>query len=53
MVQQPRRGFMVLELTARDVADVAYAQAFIGGGLAARAAEIVTDDQLEEISTAR
>jgi len=49
LVQQPRRGFMVLELTARDVADVANVQAFIGGELAARAAELVTDDQLDQL----
>jgi DNA-binding GntR family transcriptional regulator len=49
LVQRPRRGFMVLGLTARDVADVANVQAFIGGELAARAAELVTDDQLDEL----
>jgi DNA-binding GntR family transcriptional regulator len=38
LVQQPRRGFMVLAVTARDIADVANVQAFIGGELAARAA---------------
>ena len=46
LVQQPRRGFMVLEVTARDIADVANVQAFIGGELAARAAENITDEQL-------
>jgi DNA-binding GntR family transcriptional regulator len=46
LVQHPRRGFMVLEVTARDLADVAKVQAFIGGELAARAAEHITDDQL-------
>jgi DNA-binding GntR family transcriptional regulator len=45
----PRRGFMVLEVTARDVADVANVQAFIGGELAARAAENITDEQLSEL----
>ncbi|GAB7071149.1 GntR family transcriptional regulator [Mycobacterium hodleri] len=49
LVQRPRRGFMVVELTARDMADVANVQAFIGGELAARAAELVTDDQLDEL----
>lgn len=44
--QHPRRGFMVLEVTARDIADVARVQAFIGGELAARAAENVTPEQL-------
>jgi DNA-binding GntR family transcriptional regulator len=46
LVQQPRRGFMVLAVTARDIADVANVQAFIGGELAARAAENITDEQL-------
>jgi DNA-binding GntR family transcriptional regulator len=44
--QHPRRGFMVLEVTARDLADVARVQAFIGGELAARAAENITVEQL-------
>jgi DNA-binding GntR family transcriptional regulator len=42
----PRRGFKVLEVTARDVEDVANVQAFIGGELAARAADNITDEQL-------
>jgi DNA-binding GntR family transcriptional regulator len=46
LVQQPRRGFMVLPVTARDIADVANVQAFIGGELAARAAENISDEQL-------
>ena len=33
-------------MTARDIADVANVQAFIGGELAARAAENITDEQL-------
>lgn len=49
LVQRPRRGFMVLELTARDMADVANVQAFIGGELAARAAVNITEDQLLEL----
>jgi DNA-binding GntR family transcriptional regulator len=49
LVQRPRRGFMVVELTARDMADVANVQAFIGGELAARAAEHITDEQLMEL----
>ena len=49
LVQQPRRGFMVLEVTARDMADVANVQAFIGGELAARAAENITDEQLTSL----
>jgi DNA-binding GntR family transcriptional regulator len=49
LVQHPRRGFMVLEVTARDIVDVAEVQAFIGGELAARAAELITDDQLDAL----
>ncbi|MDF2830508.1 MAG: GntR family transcriptional regulator [Mycobacterium sp.] len=49
LVQHPRRGFMVLEVTARDIADVAGVQAFIGGELAARAAVNITDDQLASL----
>jgi DNA-binding GntR family transcriptional regulator len=36
-------------LTARDIADVANVQAFIGGELAARAAESITDEQLSSL----
>lgn len=46
LTQLPRRGFMVLAVTARDIADVANVQAFIGGELAARAAENISDEQL-------
>ena len=49
LVQHPRRGFMVLEVTARDLDDVARVQAFIGGELAARAAEHITDEQLDAL----
>ncbi|MCP9274468.1 GntR family transcriptional regulator [Mycolicibacterium arenosum] len=49
--QHPRRGFMVLEVTARDIADVARVQAFIGGELAARAAESATPAQLAELKS--
>ncbi|OBI23943.1 GntR family transcriptional regulator [Mycobacterium sp. E1386] len=47
--QQPRRGFMVLPVTGRDVTDVANLQAHVGGELAARAAINITDDQLREL----
>ncbi|UXA05524.1 GntR family transcriptional regulator [Mycobacterium sp. SMC-2] len=47
--QQPRRGFMVLPVTGRDVTDVANVQAHVGGELAARAAINITDDQLREL----
>jgi DNA-binding GntR family transcriptional regulator len=50
IAQQPRRGFVVLPVTGRDVADVANVQAHVGGELAARAAINITDDQLRELS---
>lgn len=49
IAQQPRRGFMVLPVTGRDVTDVANVQAHVGGELAARAALNITDDQLSEL----
>src|SRR4051794_12578602 len=36
--QQPRRGFVVVAVTVRDLTDVSNVQAHIGGELAARAA---------------
>lgn len=47
--QQPHRGFVVLPVTKRDLADVADVQAFVGGELAARAAAAITDEQLAEL----
>lgn len=44
--QQPRRGFVVLPVTGRDVTDVANVQAHVGGELAARAAADITAEQL-------
>ena len=49
LVQRPHRGFMVLPVTGRDIADVSNVQAHIGGELAARAAANITDDQLAEL----
>lgn len=49
LAQQPRRGFVVLPVTERDLADVANVQAHVGGELAARAALNVDDDQLSEL----
>jgi DNA-binding GntR family transcriptional regulator len=49
IAQQPRRGFVVLPVTGRDVTDVANVQAHVGGELAARAAIKITDDQLREL----
>jgi DNA-binding GntR family transcriptional regulator len=49
LVQRPHRGFMVLPVTGRDIADVSNVQAHIGGELAARAASNITDEQLEQL----
>lgn len=49
LAQQPRRGFVVLPVTGRDVTDVSNVQAYIGGELAARAAANITDEQLGEL----
>ncbi|MEH3135303.1 MAG: GntR family transcriptional regulator [Mycolicibacterium neoaurum] len=49
LVQHPRRGFMVVRFTARDLADVADVQAYVGGELAARAAESISAEQLSEL----
>jgi DNA-binding GntR family transcriptional regulator len=49
LAQQPRRGFVVLPVTRQDIADVANIQAFIGGELAARAAENISGDQLADL----
>jgi DNA-binding GntR family transcriptional regulator len=49
IAQQPRRGFVVLPVTGRDVVDVANVQAHVGGELAARAAINITGDQLYEL----
>jgi DNA-binding GntR family transcriptional regulator len=51
LAQQPRRGFVVLPVTGRDLADVANVQAYVGGELAARAALNITDDELRELKT--
>jgi DNA-binding GntR family transcriptional regulator len=47
--QQPRRGFVVVPVTGRDLTDVANVQSYIGGELAARAAVNITDEQLREL----
>ncbi len=51
LAQQPHRGFVVLPVTGRDIADVSDVQAHIGGELAARAAKIITDDQVHELES--
>lgn len=50
LTQQPRRGFVVLPVTRRDIDDVAGVQAHIGGELASRAAVHITDGQVEELA---
>ncbi|OBK26914.1 GntR family transcriptional regulator [Mycobacterium asiaticum] len=50
VAQQPRRGFVVLPLTQRDLADVANVQAHVGGKLAGRAALHITDEQLRDLN---
>jgi DNA-binding GntR family transcriptional regulator len=49
LAQQPRRGFVVLPVTERDLTDVANLQAHVGGELAARAADNIDEDQLREL----
>src|SRR3954463_4945469 len=49
--QQPRRGFVVVAVTVRDITDVSDVQAHIGGELAARAAANITDDQVHELES--
>jgi DNA-binding GntR family transcriptional regulator len=49
LAQQPRRGFVVLPVTGRDLTDVANVQAHVGGELAARAATNIDDGQLREL----
>ncbi|MCI4674597.1 GntR family transcriptional regulator [Candidatus Mycolicibacterium alkanivorans] len=48
--QLPRRGFVVLPFTDRDITDVSNLQAHVGGELAARAALNITDEQLHELA---
>jgi DNA-binding GntR family transcriptional regulator len=49
LAQQPRRGFVVLPVTRRDLTDVANVQAHVGGELAARAAVNIDEDQLRDL----
>ncbi|BBY43494.1 GntR family transcriptional regulator [Mycolicibacterium celeriflavum] len=49
LAQQPRRGFVVLPVTGRDLTDVSNVQAHIGGELAARAAVNISDEQLRDL----
>jgi DNA-binding GntR family transcriptional regulator len=45
----PNRGFVVLQISPADVADLFLVQAFAAGELAARATEIAPDDVLDEL----
>lgn len=49
VVLEPRRGFVVAPLSPKDVADLFFVQATIAGELAARAAVVITDDDLEHL----
>ena len=49
LAQQPRRGFVVLPVTGRDLTDVSNVQAYLGGELAARAAANISDEQVLEL----
>jgi DNA-binding GntR family transcriptional regulator len=46
---EPRKGFFVLPLTAKDVEDVFYAQATIAGELAARAVVAIDSEAIESL----
>jgi len=46
----PRRGFMVVGFSRQDVRDIFWGQAVLAGELAARAAKLITQDQLAEIA---
>ncbi|TDE35185.1 GntR family transcriptional regulator, partial [Actinomadura sp. 6K520] len=46
---EPRRGFRVLPLTARDVADLFDVQSYIAAELAARAAEALDDTEIDRL----
>ena len=46
----PRRGFVVAPITPQDISDLYWAQAHIAGELAARAAEKITNEQLQSLS---
>jgi DNA-binding GntR family transcriptional regulator len=46
---QPRRGFVVAPMTRQDVADIFTVQADLAGELCARAAKVITDEQLTRL----
>ena len=46
----PRRGFVVAPITPQDISDAYWAQATLAGELTARAAEKISDEQLERLA---
>jgi DNA-binding GntR family transcriptional regulator len=46
---EPHRGFVVVQLTPEDVSDLFVTLAFIAGELAARAAAVVTDQNIADL----
>lgn len=46
----PRRGFLVSPLSRKDVSDTFAAQALLAGELASRAAVLLTDEELDDLS---
>jgi DNA-binding GntR family transcriptional regulator len=46
---EPRRGFVVAQLTPEDVSDLFVTLAFIAGELAARAAAVITDEDVADL----
>jgi DNA-binding GntR family transcriptional regulator len=45
----PRRGFQVASITGKDIRDMFIAYALIAGELAARASQVASEDQLNEL----
>jgi DNA-binding GntR family transcriptional regulator len=46
----PRRGFVVAPITPQDISDIYWVQAILAGELAARAAEKITNEQLDGLA---
>lgn len=45
----PRRGFQVVGFTRQDVRDIFWVQGVLAGELAARAAQVMTDEDIDEL----